>query len=246
MAKLNILIVEDEALFADQLEIQIEEMGYQSSGIAANALDALTLFHTQSPDLLLMDIKLEGETSGIQVAEKIQAIRATPIIFITSLTDNETFERALQTLPVAYLEKPLGKRKLQRTIELAVSRLGLEQTEQNVGWEKDIFAQDRFFVKVRNRLEKVEVKTIDYVEVENRYCSLFTTQRKYVVRMALQDLASRLPRNLFIRTHRSFMVNMEKVNSLDLGESVLYVGERGVPLGKTYREQVMERLNFLA
>ncbi len=246
MAKLTVLIVEDEALYADQLEMQIEEMGYASVGIASNALDALTLFHTASPDLILMDINLAGDTDGIQLAQKIQDTRETPIIFITSLTDNKTFERAVQTLPIAYLEKPLGKRKLQRTIELIVSRLNLKEEEPFDAWEQDILVKDQFFIKVRNRLEKVEIRAIDYVEVENRYCSLFTAQRKYVVRMALKDLIHRLPQDLFIQTHRSFMVNMKKINSLDLGESVLYIGEKGLPLGKSYREQVMKKLNFLA
>jgi len=246
MAKLTILIVEDEALYADQLELQVEEMGYESVGIADNALDALSLFHTSLPDLILMDIHLAGEIDGIQLAQKIQALRSTPIIFITSLTDNETFERAIQSLPIAYLEKPLAKRTLQRTIELVVSRLSVEKEKTNDGWEQDLLVKDRFFIKVRNRLEKVEVQTIEYIEVENRYCSLFTEVKKYVIRMALQDLANRLPANLFIQTHRSFMVNMEKVSSLDLTESILYVGEKSLPLGKTYRDQVMGRLNFLS
>lgn len=246
MSKISFLIVEDEALYSDQLQIQIEEMGYESVGIADNALDGMSLFHQKEPDLILMDINLADGSNGISLAEKIQAIRPTPIIFITSLSDDETFRQAAKTLPVAYLEKPVRERRLQRTIELVVSRLGMENGTDNKDWDRDILAKDRFFVKVRNRLEKVEVRNIDYVEVENRYCSLFADHRKYVVRMALQDLANKLPQNLFMQTHRSFMVNMEKVNSLDLGQGLLYVGEKGVPLGKTYKDQVMKRLNYLA
>ncbi|MCI4671064.1 MAG: response regulator [Bacteroidia bacterium] len=246
MAKISILIVEDEPLYADLLQIQVEEMGYEPSGIADNALDGMSLFHEKQPDLILMDINLADGGNGITLATKIQSIRPTPIIFITSLVDDDTFQKAAKTLPVAYLEKPVRVRKLQRTIELVVSRLGLGNEDNNKDWGKDLLIQDRFFVKVRNRLEKVEVKSIDYVEVENRYCSLFTDHRKYVVRMALQDLANKLPQHLFMQTHRSFMVNLEKVNSLDLGEGLLYVGEKGVPLGKTYKDSVMKRLNYLA
>lgn len=128
---MKILIVEDEALYADQIEILCEQLGYTVTGVCADAFTALDNFHHHSPDLLLSDINLLGEVDGIQLAEKINAQNQLPTIFITSLQDDDTFARAQSVLPVAFIVKPFDQLQLQRSIELAVGRLEKNEEAPN-------------------------------------------------------------------------------------------------------------------
>ena len=120
---MKILIVEDEALYADQLEMLCEQLGYEVVGICDNAFSALDTFHRTQPDLSLLDINLDGEVDGIQLAGQISAKEPVPFIFISSLEDDATFQRAQATMPAAYMLKPFNNLQLQRSIELAVGRL---------------------------------------------------------------------------------------------------------------------------
>ena len=105
--QMKVLIVEDEANYADTLEMFVDNLGYEVVGIAGQGKMAMSLFDEHNPDLVLMDINLDGELTGIDLARIFQGQRPTPIIFITSFDDKETFGKAKQTGPYAYLLKPL-------------------------------------------------------------------------------------------------------------------------------------------
>ena len=121
MEKLKIQIVEDEPMYASYIEMIIDQMGYQSSKVSDNAEEAIQIAKHFNPDLLLMDINIEGKMDGIETAVAINEFSPTPVIFITSLSDTETFEKAKSTIPFAYITKPFDAPILQRSIELALS-----------------------------------------------------------------------------------------------------------------------------
>ena len=115
---MKILIVEDDPIYADAIEMMIEKMGHQTIGITENSNEVLRMVKATQPDLLLLDICIKGEADGIQIAEQIPA--SIPVIFITSLHDQQTFDRAKKTTPFAYITKPIDQKSLQRSIELAL------------------------------------------------------------------------------------------------------------------------------
>ena len=230
----KILIVEDEALYADELEMLVDKLGYHHLATVDNSKEALILLEQDLPDLILMDIYLMGEHDGIDLAHLIQQKHPIPVIFITSLTDDLTFKRAARTNPLNFIIKPFNELQLQRTIELTVKKLDSNTmdipTESNYDWESDFFFQNHFFIKTRQRLEKVEVEQVLYLEADKNYCQVHTAEKKFLVRMASKELLKKLPLNLFIQTHRSFWVNIKKVDSIDLQDSVLILGNKQIPL----------------
>lgn len=251
----KILIVEDEELYADQLEMLVDKLGYEHLATLDNSQDALNCLKKDRPDLILMDVHIRGEYDGIELASLIQKDFPIPIIFITSLQDDLTFSRASRTNPLNFLVKPFNQLQLQRTIELTVKKLSnISETEPTSNstikkedeiWENDFFFKSHFFIKTRQRLEKVATNEVLFLEADGHYCQIHIKEKKFLVRIPMLELSKRLPEDLFLQTHRSFMINMEKVDSLDLQDSVIIIGEKQVPLSKRNRAMVLEKLNWI-
>lgn len=118
----KIVIVEDEGLIAADLQGRLERAGYQVPGVAASGGEALEVIRAQSPDLVLMDIRLAGDLDGIQVADKVRQEFDIPVVYLTAYEDRETLERASQTQAFGYIKKPIASASLQGSIEMAISK----------------------------------------------------------------------------------------------------------------------------
>jgi len=135
--KTKILIVEDEAIVAKNIEKHLLNAGYKVVGLATKAEELIEKAETKKPDLVLMDIKLKGEMDGIEAANKIRESLRLPVIFLTSYTDEETFQRAKLTDPFGYLIKPFEIKDLKRTVEMALykNKLNNELLENQKRYE---------------------------------------------------------------------------------------------------------------
>jgi len=239
---MKILLVEDDPLYASQLEMLVQRMGYIPVGPSDNAFDALDLFHREKPDLLLLDIQLAGDVDGIQLAERIHQARPTPTVFVTSMQDDHTFARAQKTQPAAFIIKPFDALQLQRTIELAVGKMA-PGTAPDAFDRQDLVLADCLFVKVRDKLEKVSLDDILYAEADDRYSILHTQgNHKFALRLPLSELEAKLPVSRFARSHRSYIIQLRWMQSVDLQSMMIQVKDKQVPLSKGYREQILERL----
>ncbi|MFK7934682.1 MAG: LytR/AlgR family response regulator transcription factor [Saprospiraceae bacterium] len=244
MTNFKVLIIEDEPLYAANLEMLIEELGYECVGITDDVEKVLQMVEQSEPDLLLTDINLNGTVDGIMLAQRIHEKQNIPIIFITSLRDEETYERAKSIGPHAFIRKPFDEIDLQRTIELVVNRLQ-DATQKEANWSKDLIFKDCFFIKVRQSLVKIAFLDILYIEVENHHCVLHTLNKKFVVRMSLNDISKKLPPDLFLQTHRNYIVNARKIDSFDLADGVVLVAGKSIALSRGYKNRLLEWLEYL-
>jgi len=222
--KIRIQIVEDEPLHAAKLEILLEEMDYQSLPPIDNAAEALRVFQATQPDLLILDINLKGETDGIEVANRLrEGVGATvPIIFLTSMDDGETFGRAKESSPYAYLLKPIDRYSLQHAIELALMKtLATREQQTSRALETALQSGRNLFIKEQKKLFKVCVDNILVVEVDGRYCNIHTSERRLLVRSSLTQLLEKLPDDLFLQTHRNFLVNVNDISEIDLEDGLV-------------------------
>lgn len=244
---MDILIIEDQPLFADQLEMLCEKLGYSVVAICADAFSALDAFHRHQPDLLLSDIHLAGDIDGIELAQKINAYHPVPVIFVTSLQDAETFSRAQSVLPLAFIIKPFTELQLQRSIELAVTRLAAGDKDVGQDFaEQDLQLNNNFFVKVGNKLEKIAVADIVYIAADGRYCMVYLRSgHKYAVRIPLSELSGKLDQATFVQSHRSYLVNTELLERVNLADMTLTVSGQEVPISKGYKDGVISRLEQL-
>jgi two-component system, cell cycle sensor histidine kinase and response regulator CckA len=118
----SILIVEDERIVARDLQALLQGLGYSVPAIAASGADAIAKATALRPDLVLMDIRLQGKIDGIETAAAILTQFDVPVIYLTAFTDAATRQRARQTAPYGYLVKPFDERTVQTTIEMALER----------------------------------------------------------------------------------------------------------------------------
>jgi DNA-binding LytR/AlgR family response regulator len=237
MANIRILSVEDDPIYSETIQMIVEQAGYELVGQFSNGEEALVAIKAVKPDLLLLDIHIEGSLNGIQLAEKVE--NDLPIIFITSLREREVFEKAKSSKPVAFILKPFDSLMLQNTIDLAVSQLAGE--EKAVWSEKDLIVKDSFFLKEKNNLVKVPMNTIDFIQAEDKYCTLYTKERKYVLRISLHDILAKLPEN-FIRIHRSIAVDANKIQRMNLDSHELQLQNETLPIGITYKDALLARI----
>lgn len=119
---IEILIVEDEPIIAIGMECSLIELGYEVSGIESTARDAIKHAKEETPDLILMDINLKGDESGIQAAKQIWESNKIPVIFLTSYSDDKTIKNAMQSEPYGYLVKPCRDKELKASIEIALHK----------------------------------------------------------------------------------------------------------------------------
>ncbi len=124
----RILLIEDEALVALSLSKDLERMGYEVTGIANCVADAILLAHEQLPDLVLSDIQLkDDDLDGIDAARCLKALYDIPVLFVSGRTDAETYRRASETSPSAYLMKPLRMSELEANLEIALAGTKVER-----------------------------------------------------------------------------------------------------------------------
>jgi|SRR6476469_9604199 len=244
----RILLVEDDFMFGKLLVELLTDLDYQPLGPVATVAEAMAIFRREQPDLLLLDVNLPGQVSGIELARRLLDERPTPVVFLTSATDEDTFARAKQVGPAAYLTKPFDERALERALELALLNFAQrndEAEEAVLTWNGELLMATCLFVKERGRLQKVCFEDILWIEADDRYSILVTATHRYSLRMALRELAGELPPNRFVQTHRSYLVNAEKIEALDPTDNLIVVGPRAdeLPLGRVYRESLMKRLH---
>ncbi|WP_072681337.1 response regulator [Arcobacter sp. LA11] len=118
----SVLIVEDEAVLAMGMEYSLEEFGYEVTGIETTADAAIKHANINNPDIILMDIKLKGEKTGIDAAKEIWAYNKIPIVFLTSFSDDKTIKNAMESEPYGYLIKPCRDEELKVAIETALHK----------------------------------------------------------------------------------------------------------------------------
>ena len=132
MPQYRILVVEDEGIVALDIQGKLESMGYQVPCIVSSAEEAIGAATRLHPDLVLMDIQLEGELDGINAAEKINSDLGIPVVYLTAFFDEQTLALAKTARPFGYLLKPFEERELYTTVEIAIYRHEAELERQRL------------------------------------------------------------------------------------------------------------------
>jgi CheY-like chemotaxis protein len=118
----TILVAEDEAIVAMDIKTRLERFGYQVKGVVASGQDAICQAEALRPDVVLMDIMLQGDVDGISAAKWISENLSIPVVFLTAYAETTMIKRAKEVCPYGYLLKPFDERQLQIGIEMALAR----------------------------------------------------------------------------------------------------------------------------
>ena len=233
--KTKCLIVDDEALARNVLEKYISEIGalelvFQSN----NALDALSYMAQNSVDIIFLDINMP-ELNGL---EMIRTLPNPPKIIICTAYSEfalESFEYGVTD----YLLKPIKFERfvkaVNRIIQMNIS--GSKTMEDNGSTAQGISS---IFVKENSIIRKIDFEDILYVEAYGNYLKIETKPHQFVVRGTLTEFGIKLPDNLFIRIHKSFIVSIPSIKKLE--GNILVIGNKEIPVGHLYRNELIKKL----
>jgi DNA-binding LytR/AlgR family response regulator len=242
---IKILIVEDEMVIGANISLQLSVLGYEITGILPRGKEALAHVKKNQPDIILMDINLKGEWDGIETAQQIHKKQHIPIIYLTANADEDHFKRAKATNPYAFISKPFKKLDLQRAIELTLNRIQNTQNKETSIKETatPFILSDSIFVRHYEKMIKVVIQDILYIEAERNYCRIHSKGKEYLLVITLKDMDNKLPDQHFLRIHRSYIINISQID--EIAQTHVVISKTAIPISKSQREELLKRLQTI-
>ena len=241
MSSIKILIVEDEPLIAKDLSYTLQDIGYIVVNTAYDAKDALATLQGETVDLVLLDINIEGDMDGIELGGIISKKYNLPFIYVTSFSDKGTIAKATGTEPMGYLVKPINENDLLSTIEVALYNFNKKVELQNEKFKNRL--NDAIFIKDALAFVKVKIEDIYYAEAHDNYTFIHTKDKKYLLSSTLKLIEERLKPWDFIRVHRSYLINPDRINKVEHG--YVYIEDKALSISKKYKKDFLQKINTL-
>jgi two-component system response regulator LytT len=252
MSKINVLVVEDESIVSKDIQHSLKKLGYNVVGASATAEKAIELAKSENPDVVLMDIMLKGEMNGIEAANEIRKSCAIPVIFLTAYADESTLSKAKVTEPYGYILKPFKEIDLHTTIEMAIYK---HSREQEIVKQRDLLfslvenkeanQQGYVFVKSNSKLVKLKNEDIYYIEALKDYVVIHTLETRYTIHSTMKDIDAKMGKEYFIRVHRSFIVQLAKIATIEYPNLTLENILKSIPIGGSYRDDLNKRIKLV-
>jgi len=242
----KILIVEDELIIAEDMRTILAKIGYEVLGVAMDYHEAIGLLKTTQPDLILLDINLNGTKDGVDLAYEINQTVKIPFIYTTSYADGATIERAKATHPINYLVKPFKQEQLFTTIEMALHRLALLENTSVASEPKadDTFIiKDALFIKDKFKYTKLNIHEILWIKSDGNYLEIKTLHKDELIRATLSNFIERLNSQVFFKTHKSYIVNLDYMTNLE--HNFVTIQQTKIPIAKNYYDVLVQKLNIV-
>lgn len=239
---MRIYVVEDDFFHLHDIKITVQELGHEFVGSSCDVLEILDQVEQLKPDVILMDIHLNGKQEGIALAKRIKALYNLLIIFTSSDISELTISEAVEVKPVSYITKPINNNDLRAALLLAQNHL-----TSKVELVSDAKNDDAIYIKSGTKLVKVILSSILYAFADTKnYCTLIIeNDKKLSIRISISSLQKILNKKEFIQTHRAYIVNWDKVESLSEQNQEIIIKGHSVPLGRTYKEEIYKKLKVI-
>jgi len=244
--EISILIVEDEEIWVHQLRFLLNEFGFTVVNAVSTVDDALATLSACEYDLVLMDIRLNGKDSGIELGKIVSKLYKKPFIFITA-SPSRQMKEAADANPSAYLPKPINPSSLYIAIQNAINNFN---TNQYPSAKDNVEEFTSFFVKQGSRYKKIDWKDVVYLSAGKNYTSVFNAADKteYYIRSSLQKILQyQIPKKLeklFIQVNRSEAVQLSFVQEVLNNE--LKTCFKNFAISETYSKELKSRLNIIS
>lgn len=250
MSRNNILVVENEAIVSKDIQQSLKKLGYNVVGAVDTGEKSIAKANETKPDLVLMDIMLKGDMSGIEAAEEIRNALHIPVIYLTAYADESTLSKAKVTEPYGYIIKPFKEIDLRTSIEMALYKYS---KEKEVVKERDFLyslvenkdGDDVIFVKSNSRLVKVKTTEIIFVEALKDYVIINTERAKFTIHSTMKDIEKKLNAKEFQRVHRSYIVRLDKIDAIEQPNIVMQNGKKILPIGGSYKDDLFNKIKLV-
>lgn len=238
MEKINVLIVEDAGLVAEDIANKLKKHNMDVAAICNSGEDAIRSLEERMPDVILMDIQLSGALDGISTAHMIHEKNDIPIVYLSDYGDDDKVNRAIKTSPQTYLSKPFREGDLIRTIQIAFNNW-----RDRHATKPSAVLKDHFFIKDGDKHVKVSYHDIVYLEAGRAYCRIVTETKTYTQSNNMGKILDQISHKDFIRVHRSYVINTNKITEIE--GNIIRLGKHRVEMSKGMRDKLIDKLKFI-
>ena len=236
------IIVDDEAAaraITKQLCKQIEKIDIVEE--FDNAIDAIKYLNTNTVDLIFLDIHMPT-FSGFDF---IQTLKNPPQIILTTSDKNSVLDAFEYECVVDYLVKPITAERFAKALARtkSVDNSQVSDSSSPVSTEEATTVGNDLYVNIDRRLVKINVPDIYVIEAKGDYIKIKAEDKNYVVHSTLKKIEEKLPKHLFLKVHRSYIINTTKI--VDIEDNSVLIKQDVIPVSRANRKELMQRLNLL-
>ncbi|MBT8259109.1 MAG: response regulator transcription factor [Flavobacteriaceae bacterium] len=234
---MNCIIIDDEAsarMIIQQLCNQLSELNVIEE--FPNAIQAMKFLNQQDVDLIFLDIHMPDFTGF----DFIQTLKNPPQIILTTSDRNFAIEAFEYDCIVDYLVKPVELPRFEKAVKKAEARLNEQLAEPS---EEKEATNKELYINIDRRLIKIDIPSIYLVEAKGDYIQVKTEDKNYTVHSTLKKIEDKLPSDLFLKVHRSYIINVSKI--IDIEDNSVLIKKDVIPVSRSNRPELMRRLNLL-
>lgn len=237
---MNCIIIDDETtarLIIDQLCSQIDDLTI--AGEFPNAIQAIKYLNQNEVDLIFLDIHMPDFTGF----DFIQTLKNPPKIVLTTSDANFAIEAFEYDCIVDYLVKPILFPRFEKAIQKAKNAPAVQNSSPTKGDTVEGTSDNHLYINIDRRLIKLEIPSIYLIEAKGDYINVKTEDKNYTVHSTLKKIEDKLPNDLFLKVHRSYIINIKKI--IDIEDNSVLIKKDVVPVSRSNRPELMKRLNLL-
>ena len=236
---MNCIIIDDETtaraiigkLCSDEICINLKEE-------FPNAIQAIKYLNQHEIDLIFLDIHMPNFTGF----DFIDSLKNPPKIILTTSDVNFAIQAFEYECIIDYLVKPISLDRFQKAIKKAEEKsrdVASDSTSEKVATTSD----NELYVNIDRRLIKIDIQSIYLIEAKGDYIHIKTENKNYTVHSTLKKIENKLPEHIFIKVHRSFIINFNKI--IDIEDNSVLIKKDVIPVSRSKRNELMKRLNLL-
>lgn len=230
---MDCIIVDDDEMSQKAMKHLVSQVPFLNLvGIYSNASEAIDALNKSNVDLMLLDI----EMPVVNGLEFIKSLKNPPTTILATSKKDYAIE-AFECNVIDYLVKPIAVDRFFSAIEK--SRHFYETNHKNSNETN----HECLFIKVNGILTKIDIKDILWIEASGDYIQINTSEKKYTTHSTLKAIENKLPADKYIRVHRSYIVSIDNINSID--DNTILIQKQLIPVGFVYKENLTRRLNLL-
>ena len=236
---MNCIIIDDEEMArAIIAQMVTDHKDLTLAQEFSNAMQAIKYLNQHDVDLIFLDIHMPDFTGF----DFIQTIKNPPKVILVTSDKNFAIEAFEYECIVDYLVKPITAERFEKAVQKATSA----QISSSSPKGTNTIAEDKaneFYVNIDRRLIKIEFNTVTIVEAKGDYIHIKTEAKNYIVHSTLKKIEDKLPKDLFLKVHRSFIINTKKI--IDIEDNSVLIAKDVIPVSRSNRPELMKRLNLL-
>ncbi|WP_299621607.1 DNA-binding response regulator [uncultured Tenacibaculum sp.] len=236
MKSLRLLLLEDLDKEAQDLIDFLDQHDYEITRVR-NLAEAESEIKNRFFDVIILDIMIDGKPEGIEFAQRLnkEGINV-PFLFLTSMQSRAVFDEAKLTNPLVYLLKPYNKLELLYSLELAIESCYQQNNSISFGDDSGVLSPKFLFIKHKRSVVKVDVDSINFIDVKEKYCNLQCSEGRYLVKLSLVKLKEMLNNDNFRQVHRNYLVNVKSIKEIYLEDNLIILNNlEKIPFSERYK-----------